>query len=267
MKIDLSKVYTKAIKRLKIPKLGDPIIYAIFGLICILAVLCIYGRTILKNHQQNPEVLVQVDFQESDDMRMERIINEWKERLDNSRARKRGKYPVYQDVYSKSIHAKNLKELLEESARAYQVELPLVIALMKIESGFNPRAISRAGASGLMQLMPGTARLMGLVVNNEIDERYNPAKNIKAGVRYLRIMLDTFDNPVEAIAAYNIGPRAISVGVPSNKETLQHVYKVIRLKYEYEQNFSLMNRDIALMLRNCGNMGLAMNDKKSSQLD
>lgn len=139
-----------------------------------------------------------------------------------------------------------LKKLLTRYTNLYHVELSLVLALMKVESDFDPGATSPVGARGLMQLMPDTARDLGLVVNGVVDERLYPAKNIETGIRYLRTLLDIFDNPLDAIAAYNIGPGVVQKGLPSNTETLQHVYKVMRQKLMYDRNVDLMDYEIDL---------------------
>ena len=158
----------------------------------------------------------------------------------------------------------DLRALLTRYTRDNQVELPLVVALIKIESGFDPRATSRAGARGLMQLMPRTARYMGLTVHRAFDERLDPAKNMEAGIRYLRKLLDMFDNPVDAIAAYNAGPTAVRRGLPSNTETLRHVYKVMRLKHAYEKSVERMHSDIDLMLQKCESLELAKKPTRAS---
>jgi hypothetical protein len=263
--IRLPKLPNNALKNVLKQKntFDGPMMYIIIAFISVIVFLCIFGRTILKGYCYTPEVTIVTKPQESEDAQMQRIINEWKGRLNKSRIQKRSKYYSYADVPYESIDNKELKITLDKYARTYQVETSLILALMKIESGFNPRVTSHAGARGLMQLMPGTARLMGLAVNHEVDERLDPAKNIMAGTRYLRLMLNTFDNPVEAIAAYNIGPEVIRKGTPSNTETLQHVYKVIRLKYEYEQNSILMQRDMATMLQRCKNQSLVMDNELS----
>ena len=143
-----------------------------------------------------------------------------------------------------------LKELLTRYTTFYHVELSLVLALMKVESDFDPGATSPVGARGLMQLMPDTARDLGLVVNGVVDERLHPAKNIETGIRYLRALLNMFDNPLDAIAAYNVGPGVVQKGLPSNTETLQHVYKVMRQKHIYDRNVDLMDCDIDLCYEN-----------------
>ncbi len=143
-----------------------------------------------------------------------------------------------------------LKGLLTRYTSFYHVELSLVMALMKVESDFDPEATSPVGARGLMQLMPDTARDLGLVVNGVVDERLQPAKNIETGIRYLRTLLDMFNNPLDAVAAYNVGPGVVQKGLPSNTETLQHVYKVMRQKHMYDRNVDLMDCDMDLCYEN-----------------
>src|SRR5688572_26910290 len=118
-----------------------------------------------------------------------------------------------------------LNEILEASSR-YGVPDQLVTAVIRAESGFNPRAVSRKGAQGLMQLMPGTASMLG--VRNSFD----PRDNIDGGVRHLRSLIDRFpDNLPMALAAYNAGERAVVQhrGIPPYPETQDYVTKVLSL--------------------------------------
>ncbi|MBD3183682.1 transglycosylase SLT domain-containing protein, partial [Candidatus Poribacteria bacterium] len=158
---------------------------------------------------------------------------------------------IKEPIHKKVPEVTDMEMVLEKYSKLYKVDLPLVMALIKVESEFNPQAISPAGAMGLMQLMPETARNLGLVVDGPIDERLNPVKNLEAGIQYLRSLMDTFDNPIDAIAAYNVGPKVIHKGLPTNAETLQHVYKVLRQKYIYENSAELMYCDINDMTKNC----------------
>jgi hypothetical protein len=117
-----------------------------------------------------------------------------------------------------------LEGLIQKYALRYGVDPSLVRAVMRHESGFNPSAVSPKGAQGLMQLMPGTASLMG--VNNPFD----PEQNIAGGVGYLRHCLDRFGHSVPlAVAAYNAGPERVakSNGVPSIPETQAFVKNVM----------------------------------------
>jgi Transglycosylase SLT domain len=117
-----------------------------------------------------------------------------------------------------------LETLIQKYANHYGVDPSLVRAVMCNESGFNPNAVSPKGAQGLMQLMPGTAALMG--VNNPFD----PEQNIAGGVGYLRHCLDSFGHNVPlAVAAYNAGPGRVarSQGVPAITETQAFVKNVM----------------------------------------
>lgn len=114
--------------------------------------------------------------------------------------------------------------IIESAARAYGVDKNLVHAVITAESGYNPQAVSRTGARGLMQLMPDTARRYG--VRNSMD----PAENIHGGVKYLHDLLVMFKGNMElAVAAYNAGENAvIRYGrVPPYAETLGYVPKVL----------------------------------------
>ncbi len=117
-----------------------------------------------------------------------------------------------------------LESLIQKYAQRYGVDPALVRAVMRHESGFNPYAVSPKGAQGLMQLMPGTASLMG--VTNPFD----PEQNIAGGVGYLRYCLDRFGHSVPlAVAAYNAGPERVakSQGVPAIPETQNFVKNVM----------------------------------------
>ncbi len=117
------------------------------------------------------------------------------------------------------------REIAEASAR-YAVPERLIWAVIRVESGFDPRAVSPKGARGLMQLMPETAALLG------VRDVFNPRENIHGGARHLRGMMDRFhyDLPM-AIAAYNAGERPVATfrGIPPYPETRDYVARVLRL--------------------------------------
>lgn len=114
--------------------------------------------------------------------------------------------------------------MIEKYSQKYGVDPNLVAGVIKQESGYNSNAVSRAGAMGLMQLMPDTARAMG------VSDPFNPDQNIRGGVKFLRKMLDRFDGNTElALAAYNAGPLAVEKygnRVPPYAETRHYVKAV-----------------------------------------
>jgi soluble lytic murein transglycosylase-like protein len=119
-----------------------------------------------------------------------------------------------------------LLPLIDRNAGAQQLDPRLVKAVVQVESGYNPRALSKAGAMGLMQLMPETARELA------VANPYDPDENLRGGTAYLRQLLDRFKGSVElALAAYNAGPEPVERhgGVPPYAETRDYVRHILSL--------------------------------------
>jgi soluble lytic murein transglycosylase len=120
----------------------------------------------------------------------------------------------------------DLEAIISEYSRQNRLDPDLVRAVIRAESSFNARAVSRQGAMGLMQLMPATAKAMS------VADPFDPEENVRGGTLYLRQMLDAFRGSLElALAAYNAGPEAVRrfAGVPPYRETIEYVEKVMRL--------------------------------------
>lgn len=122
-----------------------------------------------------------------------------------------------------AARARSFKPDVARAAHRYDVSPALIDAIARVESRYDPRAVSRTKASGIMQLMPGTARDMGV-------ERGDPAANIRGGTAYLRLLLNRFDGDVvRTVAAYNAGPAAVARagGIPHFPETVAYVAAVM----------------------------------------
>jgi hypothetical protein len=122
--------------------------------------------------------------------------------------------------------------IIQRAADRHQVDLALVKAIIMAESGYNPRAISKKGAKGLMQLMPKTAEALG------VEDSFNPEDNIDAGVEYFKTLLNRFDGNVTwALAAYNAGSRNVIKyqGVPPFKATEYYIKKVLKYCQVYKE--------------------------------
>lgn len=122
--------------------------------------------------------------------------------------------------------------LISELSQKYQVEFALIKAMIRTESGFNPTAVSKKGARGLMQLMPETAQRVN------VSDSFNPRQNIEGGVRHFKYLLSLFNNDLQlSLAAYNAGENVVSErnSIPPYRETVDYVKKVLNYYQSYNR--------------------------------
>jgi soluble lytic murein transglycosylase-like protein len=152
--------------------------------------------------------------------------------------------PIDQPARITGFSRRSLTEFdqwIEEAAVRYKMPPALVRAVMHTESAFDPNALSQVGASGLMQLMPNTAREM------YVKDIFDPKDNIEGGVRYLRVLANEFEGDmVKMVAAYNAGPDAVKKyggQVPPYPETQAYVRKVVALYFQYKAEAQVAQGD------------------------
>lgn len=139
--------------------------------------------------------------------------------------------PKSKDIIIKdeSIDAYFIEEIIQRVSSEYDVDINLIKAVIKVESNWNMKAVSKVGAKGLMQLMPETAKELG------VKDIFNPEENIDAGVRFLKYLLQKFDYDLTLVlAAYNSGPARVAKlkRVPRIRETKLYIKKVLKY-YNY----------------------------------
>ncbi|MFN3505537.1 MAG: lytic transglycosylase domain-containing protein [Caldimicrobium sp.] len=127
-------------------------------------------------------------------------------------------------------------QIFEEVAKEFNLDPYLLKAIAKVESNFNPRAVSPKGAMGIMQIIPSTAKLVGL------SNPFDPIENIYGGAKYLKRLLDEFRDLKLSLAAYNAGPEAVRQyrGIPPYTETVNYVQSVLYYYNLYRNNRNLL---------------------------
>lgn len=134
---------------------------------------------------------------------------------------------------ARPVDSNQFNPLVEKAAREHQIDQDLLRAVIAVESGYDPNAVSRKGAVGLMQLMPQTARRYG------VRNMYDPAQNIQGGARYLRDLMGKFNNDLPLVlAAYNAGEDAIARHgnrIPPYRETRSYVPRVLDFYRQYQR--------------------------------
>ena len=146
------------------------------------------------------------------------------------------KYKIY--IKEKSRRSSNTHStdkydrLIEEASKRHGVLFPLIKAVIKAESDFDPRAVSKAGALGLMQIMPKNVNAL------KISDPFNPLENIMGGTRYFKQLIDKYEGKLQlALAAYNAGPNMVDYynGIPPIKETENYVKRVMKYFYLFKR--------------------------------
>lgn len=129
------------------------------------------------------------------------------------------------DLSPAPAQSKPLPSVINQISGRHHLDPDLVNSVIHAESGFNPKAVSRKGAQGLMQLMPQTASKLG------VEDAFDPGANVEGGTRYLRALLERYNfDLVKALAAYNAGPQRVEQygGVPPYQETRAYVAQIVR---------------------------------------
>lgn len=153
-----------------------------------------------------------------------KLINAINSGLSNA-AKSSKTYDIPSASSNRTVQSRPFSEIIKEASLTYGVDENVIGAVIKQESSFNPKAVSSCGAMGLMQLMPATAKSLG------VQDAFNAEQNIMAGTRYLKQKIDEFNGSVPlALAAYNAGSGAVRKygGVPPYKETVAYVDKVMK---------------------------------------
>jgi soluble lytic murein transglycosylase len=128
-------------------------------------------------------------------------------------------------------HSEKYDDLITSASERFGVSFPLLKAIIKAESDFDARAVSKKGAKGLMQIMPQNFKLLG------IKDPFDPTQNINAGARYFRQLYDRFKGKLAlSLAAYNAGPTAVDryKTIPPYEETEEYVRRVLKYYYNYK---------------------------------
>ena len=136
-------------------------------------------------------------------------------------------------LFPKQINIRDYDKIITQAAAKFNLDAALIKAVIKAESNFNHKAVSRAGAKGLMQLMPQTASSLN------VNDVFHPGNNIEGGARYLRYLLNLYKgNLTLALAAYNAGEGAVAkynYGVPPYRETQNYIRRVLALYNSYSK--------------------------------
>ena len=201
--------------KIKKPEHSSMLKILILNNIVLLTIVVVFTLALYDLHIYSP--ILNSSFIMTADREQNNISVITAEYRDNFRNKESVSLKPAREYYNNLVYAKSNK---------YNVEPSLVSAMIKVESNWNYKVVSRSGAIGLMQLMPSTARAM------DVKDPLNPEENIEGGIKYLRYLLDRFDGDLTlAIAAYNAGPTKVRKynGIPPIRETQQYVKRVLTI--------------------------------------
>ena len=136
-------------------------------------------------------------------------------------------------IFISKLDSNQFDPIISEASKKYALEAPLIKAVIKAESDFDPNAMSHKGARGLMQIMPMNYRLLN------VENPFDPHQNIDGGARYLREMMDRYNGKLNlSLAAYNAGPGAVDKygGVPPYPETTDYIERVMKYYERYKNS-------------------------------
>ena len=187
------------------------------------------AKSVYTYRDKNGNVLITDRPYKKKDFKLEKRVHikPFRDRSPNSRSNHQYFAKARQSQYDVMIN--NL-------ALSYDLEPAFIKAVVHVESAFNPQAVSHAGAMGLMQLMPGTAKLYNLQPN-----QFNPESNLVAGIRHMHMLMNRYGEDKKlSLAAYNAGEGAVSKynGIPPYPETVDYVAKVMKLYNKYLISFT-----------------------------
>lgn len=190
--------------------------------------------------QANADIYVYIDSKGNQHFSQRKVNEQYKLLLRSDSNKSNGSFKNWKNKSYSNISLpsnktlqKKYHALIVEAARKYELEPAFIHAVITAESNYQHKAISRAGAKGLMQLMPVTAKRFG------VDDPYNAKQSINAGTKYLAKLLHEFKNKKLALAAYNAGEgtiRRYNKKIPPYPETQQYVRKVMKFYRHYKLN-------------------------------
>jgi hypothetical protein len=217
--------YFAKTKKLNIQLLSVGLVHFLFIFVLIL------GVTGVSNSKSQTVVSIHTDQPVASNYKEQKVINPQEIKKERLTAKKENSLSLVSGKKAEHLY----HPIIIQTSSRHQVDPAIVKAIIMAESGYNPRAISKAGAKGLMQLMPKTAQALG------VENVFNPQQNISGGVRYFKQLMNRFNGDFElALAAYNAGSTTVRryKGVPPFKATQNYIKKVFKYYQLYKNQMT-----------------------------